>query len=127
MLRGTTNVAMPQKAGTHGDRKKFDVFAVDLTSMTLLGSIYAVLDLANTNSNDFHHFCKARCPIYGFGNDFKAHLMAVRVCEEADFWARAKADSKVARTRRGHYPSPALAPRPHDPWPLALTSPGPWH
>ena len=23
------------------------------------------------------------CPVYGFGNDFKAHLMAVRVCEEA--------------------------------------------
>ena len=79
LLRGTTDVAMPQKAGAHGDKVKFDVFATDLQCMTLLGSIYAVLDLANTNSSAFHEFCLKPCPVYGFGNDFKAHLMAVRV------------------------------------------------
>ena len=96
LLSGTTDLDMPQKAGAHADKDKFNVFAVDLTSMTLLGSIYAVLDLANTNSTAFHEFCLKPCPIYGFGNDFKAHVMAVKVCEEADFWARAVADPKVA-------------------------------
>ena len=62
LLRGTTDIEMPQKAGAHGDKDKFSTFAVDLTSMTLLGAIHAVLDLANTNSNAFHWFCKVRCP-----------------------------------------------------------------
>ena len=43
LLRGTTDVEMPQKAGAHGDKDKCNTFAVDLTSMTLLGAIHAVL------------------------------------------------------------------------------------
>ena len=90
---------MPQKAGTHGDKAKFDVLAADLQNMALLGSIHATVDLAMENSGPFHHWCKQVCPIYGFGNDFKAHLMAVKALEEEDFWARAKADTSVAFPR----------------------------
>ena len=58
LLRGTTDEAMPQKAGTHGDKDKLRGYSCDLMSMQLIGSIYAVLDLANTNSTSFHKFCK---------------------------------------------------------------------
>ena len=96
LLRGTSDEALPNKAGTHGDKSKFDVFAVDLQNVSLMGAIYATLDLAGTNSGPFHHWCKSPCPIYGFGNDFKAHLMAVKACEEAEFWVSAERDSKHA-------------------------------
>lgn len=96
LLRGTADEALPNKAGTHGDKSKFDVFAVDLQNVQLMGAIYATLDLAVANSGPFHHWCKQCCPIYGFSNDFKAHLMAVKACEEAEFWVIAEADSKIA-------------------------------
>ena len=96
LLRGTTDVAMPQKAGTHGDKEKFNVLAADLQNMQLMGAIYATVDLARENSGPFHEWCKQVCPVYGWGNDFKAHLMAVKACEEADFWVRAQADASVA-------------------------------
>lgn len=97
LLRGTSDEALPNKAGTHGDKSKFDVFAVDLQNVQLMAAIYATLDLALANSGPFHHWCKQCCPIYGFGNDFKAHLMAVKACEEAEFWdVTAEADSRHA-------------------------------
>ena len=96
LLRGTTDMSMPQKAGTHGDKEKFNVLAADLQNMQLMGAIFATLDLARENSGPFHEWSKQLCPIYGWGNDFKAHLMAVKACEEADFWERAEADSAVA-------------------------------
>ena len=96
LLRGTTDESMPQKAGTHGDKEKFNVLAADLQNMQLMGAIYATLDLARENSGPFHDWCKQKCPLYGWGNDFKAHLMAVKACEEADFWERAQADPTVA-------------------------------
>lgn len=96
ILRGHADESRPQDAGRHGDREKFDVLAKDLQTMRLLASVFAVLDLSRTNSGNFHHWCKQPCPLYGWSNDFKAHLMAVRACEEADFWQRAEADPKVA-------------------------------
>ena len=58
------------------------MLANDLQNMQLLGAIHAVLDLAQTNSSRFHYWCKQRCPLYGWSNDFKAHLIAVKACEE---------------------------------------------
>lgn len=96
ILRGHGDAARPQDAGKHGDKEKFHVLAKDLQRMQLLGAIYAVLDLAQTNSSAFHYWCKQKCPLYGWSNDFKAHLMAVKACEEADFWERATANPAVA-------------------------------
>jgi len=36
-------------------------------------------------------FISDRCPVYGFSNDFKGHLMAVRACVDSVLW-----DSAVA-------------------------------
>ena len=69
-----------------------DVFAVDLENMNLIGAIYAVVDLAFSYTKEFHTWCKSKCPIYGFSNDFKGHLMAVRAIECALFWEGAVAD-----------------------------------
>ena len=99
LLRGTSDIERPQAAGTHGDRDKFDVFAVDLQNMQLVGGLYASRDLAMENTGPFHHWCKSRCPLYGWACDFKAHLIAVKACEEAEWWAAGVADPAVAFPR----------------------------
>jgi len=76
--------------------------------MNLIGAIYAVVDLAFSYSKEFHIWCKAKCPIYGFSNDFKGHLIAVRAIECALFWEGAVADpasmfpTLVAFTKQKH-------------------------
>ena len=80
LLRGTTDEEMPQKAGQHGDRKKWDVYAADLQNMELIAGITAVSDWAQHHSTAFHHFALAPCPYYGWPCDFKAHAMAVQAC-----------------------------------------------
>ena len=94
-----------QAAGSHGQREKFNAFAAELQNAPLLCSIFFISDLSRKHSDEFHHvshvllttyylllatwhlllstlymqWTKQRCPIYGWSNDFKAHLIAWKV------------------------------------------------
>jgi len=60
IFRGTTDIAMPEKAGRFGDRSKFDVIAVELENVNLMASIYAVVDLASWHTSEFHQWTKQK-------------------------------------------------------------------
>ena len=73
VLRGTDDLEAPQRAGQHGDRAKWDVYATDMDDMNTMCNIYAILDLAAAHFTKYYHRTKSRCPIYDWDSDFQAH------------------------------------------------------
>ena len=75
------------------------MLAADMQNMQLMGGLHFYQDIGMENTSAFHHWSKARCPLYGWSCDFKSHLIAVKACEEAEWWAGAVADPTVAFPR----------------------------
>ena len=90
-MRGTTDVARPQDAGTHPHRMKWEALSALFASPDRLAGLYFYLDMWEFFGAR-HEFCLARSRFGDFAPSFHRHEMAVRVCTDAVWYREARAN-----------------------------------
>ena len=88
---GTGDVARPQDAGTHPHRTKWEAMSALLCSPDRLAGLYLYLDLW-AFFGERHEFCLARSRFGNFTPSCHRHEMAVRVCKDAVWYRKARAN-----------------------------------
>ena len=99
LLRGTIDEERPDLAGTHNCKDKISMIAGLVAELNLVAACMLTVDFWEQNCLTFHKVMRAKSRFGAFASPHLRHEMAVNVCVDTVWYAKANADPKAALPR----------------------------